>query len=496
MTSKIDFHHGVKRLAAAGMVVSAFSALLCVLFVSISCGDSASGQSGDVDSLKSSLQADGFFLQAGKLEFLDIFAMVEAGAMDNANYQNAGAPYLLPRLPMGPGQTVPGIISDASINPANAGLTVDYRLRPDEAIVMVGKTPPKCTYFSFDASVVSRWNPKTGKPLMVFGNYGDPLNPLVIRTDGPEDDPYARNTMIIMAADKGVADTIRAKAVDAGFSADIINDYPIPSQVVRLGLDGKSDTLTLLLRFAYPEDAQAGQDYMDNVPMQVFRVTPDTELEPDPFEMPASRVRGTGDYAEFELSDTAEQLRQAILAKYPSMAATEMTTAPFLDGGADGLDGLVGLQRMARLYGPGRDALYLGTDEFTLADDPNEFVIVYGINHAALGKTTYNSFSVYGTAQNNGVASAWDGMYAGTAEEYLPGNPDAKYFYVWKIARRANGDQQTTEVPFNQGINGIDLTQPMIVGFRLYMAPETQTGPIAYETFFDRAIKFSGAATS
>jgi hypothetical protein len=87
-------------------------------------------------------------------------------------------------------------------------------------------------------------------------------------------------------------------------------------------------------------------------------------------------------------------------------------------------------------------------------------------------------------------------MYEGTVEEYLPGNPDAKYFYVLKIARRANGDSQTTEVPFNQGINDIDLTQPMIVGFRLYTDPETRTGPIAYETFFDRAIKFSGTATS
>lgn len=163
-----------------------------------------------------------------------------------------------------------------------------------------------------------------------------------------------------------------------------------------------------------------------------------------------------------------------------------------LAGGADAADGLVGLQEKQNLYAPGQDALYLGTTQFTLAADPNEFVIVYGVNHAAIGRTTYTSFSVYGPEQANGVASAWNGMYTGTAEEYLPGNPDAKYFYVWKIARRANGDPRTTEVPFNQGVYGIDLDKPMFLGFRLYLQPETRTGPIATETYFDRIIKFSG----
>ncbi|MBI5870839.1 MAG: hypothetical protein HZB44_07790 [Actinobacteria bacterium] len=471
-------------------VCFAIAILVCALLMASSCDQADTNKAGNVDSFQTALTDGGFSLQTGKLQTVDVFAMAQAGLFTNANYQNAGAPYLSPRLPMAPGETAPPVFTDAALNPANSGLYIDYRLRPDEAIVLVGKTPPKCTYFGYDAEIVSRWSDQTGKPVIIFGNYGDPLNPMVIKTDGPQDDPYQRNTMIIMAADEGVADRITAAAQTAGYSPDIINVYVVPSQLLKLGLDGKSDTMTLLHRFAYPDDQQAGQDYMNNPTMQVFRVTPNETVQASPYDMPASRVRGTGDFRELELSATAEQLRQAILAKYSNLAAVEPVTSPW-GGGADGVDGLDAVQQMQSNAGPGRDALYLRTTEFTLADDPNQFVVIYGINHAAIGRATYTSFSVYGTVQANGVASAWNRMYAGTAEEFLPGDPNAKYFYVWKIARHANGDPHTTEVPFDQGINGIDLDQSMFLGFRLYMEPSTMTGPIAMETYFDRAIEFS-----
>lgn len=142
-------------------------------------------------------------------------------------------------------------------------------------------------------------------------------------------------------------------------------------------------------------------------------------------------------------------------------------------------------------WGPGRDGQYMRCSDFTLADDPDEFVIAYGVNHAATGKATYSNISVYGTVKANGVASAWNKEYAGTAEEFLPGNPNAKYLYVWKFARSANGEPHTIAVPYNQGINGVDLDQPMFLGFRAYLEKETKTGPVVTELYYDRAIKFS-----
>ena len=463
------------------------SLLLSASFVLVSCGTTKPGSASEV---KDVLESSGFTVQQGKLGPVDIFKMVQAGELANANYQNAGASYFSPMLPPAPGQTAPCYFTDAGIQPADKGLFIDYRLQPDEAIVLVGKTPPKCQYFGYDADIATRISPQTGQPVRIFGNYGDAINPQTIKTDGPADDPYGRNTMIIMTADKGVDSSIKAAVAKAGFSSDIINDYPIPSQVLKLGLDQGSDTLMLLHRFAYPADEQAGNDYMSNPTMSVFRVIPKTSTKPDPYDMPEGRVRGTGDFKEQELSDAVEQLRQALLKKYQGHNVEEPVTSPW-SGGADGADGLCAIQEMQPAYGPGRDALYLRTTDFTLANDPNEFVIVYGVDHTTTDKATYTSLSVYGEQQLNGVASAWNGQYGGTAEEYLPDNPDAKYLYVCKIARNSNGDTHTTTVPYNQGIYGIDLDQPMFVGFRSYLEPETKTGPIATEITFDRAIKFS-----
>lgn len=456
--------------------------LSCALLLPVSCGKAKPGSTGEV---KDALEKAGFSVQEGKLGQVDIFDMVQAGLLANCNYQNAGAAYIVPKLPLAPGQSAPCYFSDAPIVPTDQGLFLDWRIRPDEAIVLVGKTPPKCAYYGYDANVATRWNAATGKPAVIFGNCGDPINPLVIKTDGPADDTYERNTMIIMTADRGVDSKIKEAAGSAGYPEDIINDYPIPSQLLNLGLDQESDTLTLLHRFAYPADEKAGDDYLANPTMSVFRVTPNASAKSDLYGMPNGRVRGNGDYEELALSPKVEELRQAILKKYPDLASQDFTTSPW---GADGLDAI---QEMQSGYGPGRDAQYLKTTEFTLADDPSEFVIVYGVNHATIGKATYCSFSVYGTQQANGVASAWSGDYASTAEEYLPGDPDAKYLYVWKIARNSNGDTHTTAVPFNQGIYGIDLDQSMFVGFRAYLEKDTKTGPIATELYYDRAIKFS-----
>lgn len=463
------------------------SLLLGSSLVLVSCSTTKPGSASEV---KDALENGGFTVQEGKLGSVDIFKMVEAGELANANYQNAGASYFSPMLPPAPGQAAPCYFTDAGIQPADQGLFIDYRLQPDQAIILFGKTPPRCTYFGYDADIASRFSPQTGKPVMLFGNYGDAINPLTIKTDGPADDPYERNTMIIMTADEGVASNIKQAVAEAGYPSEIINDYPVPSQVLRLGLDQGSDTLMLLHRFAYPADEQAGKDYSANPTLSVFRVIPKTTPKQDLFSMPESRVRGTGDFKDQELTDTAVQLRQAILNKYKGYNVEEAVTSPW-SGGADGADGLCAIQEMQPAFGPGRDALYLRTTDFTLADDPNEFVIVYGISHAAIGKATYSSLSVYGEQQKNGVASAWSGQWEGTAEEYLPGNPDAKYLYVWKIARNSNGDAHITTVPYNQGIYGIDLDQPIFLGFRSYLEPETKTGPIATEVYFDRAIKFS-----
>jgi hypothetical protein len=133
---------------------------------------------------------------------------------------------------------------------------------------------------------------------------------------------------------------------------------------------------------------------------------------------------------------------------------------------------------------------FLRYSQVTLGNDPNDFIIVYGVNHVATGKATYENCGVNGADITNAVGAISNLDFNGTAEEYLPDNPNAKYLYVYKIARNCNGDINCFEVPTGPGAYGIRLDQPLFITWRSYLDAATRTGPSYSEIVYDRAIKF------
>jgi hypothetical protein len=154
-------------------------------------------------------------------------------------------------------------------------------------------------------------------------------------------------------------------------------------------------------------------------------------------------------------------------------------------------EGYDAIQRNINVYGPTRDTTYLNTTPFILGNNSSDFLIVYGVNHAAWGKVVYSNLGVYGLKLKNGVVAVDDSRLAGTADEYLPDNPMAKYLYVWKISRHCDGSLHCTEVPTGPGAYGIALDKEAFVGFRAYIENQTSVGPSYTEMVYDRAIKFS-----
>jgi hypothetical protein len=243
----------------------------------------------------------------------------------------------------------------------------------------------------------------------------------------------------------------------------------------------------------------------------IFRVTPNESVKLDPYKVPKQRVRGAGT-TEFDLMDDLEQLRDAILEKYSGLDARELPTSQWFPPGNDGF------QKGINVYGPDNDACYLWTatqtlsaqlpwtdeyddfidtyypfvrdSEVTLGDSTNEFLIVYGVNHVATRKATYSNFGVYGAEGWNGVGAITNLDLNGTAQAYLPDNPNAKYLYVYKVARNCNGDPNCFVVPTGPEAYGIGLAQPLLIGWRLYLEKATKTGPSYSEIVYDRAIKF------
>jgi hypothetical protein len=482
--------------------------LISILLMGTSLGQNV--DIGDVGAFKQALEKDGFTVQQGGLGYFDFMKLYNSGVLPTAMGNNPATKYLVYLVPPPSGQVVEGIISEIiKVLGVKANVTPFWSLRPDEAVVFVGRTPPECRYFSYDQYLIDRTY--GNETLGIWSNLADTINNLVIKTEGTPDvspgNPYNQTTMIVTTADKGIDQRIRAAAQSAGYSDGIINTQVLPSAMLNMGVENDSDTFAVYIRPSLFQDEQAGNYYIDNKPATVFRITPNESTELDPYGYPELRVRGTGT-TEFDLIDDLEELRIAILDKYNGSNATDLPTSLLLPMGSDciqrGIDGL----------GPDNDACYLwsanqsvssptptfpDTSKYydflrdpaiTLGNDTNEFIIVYGVNHVATGKAIYSNFALYGADAFNGVGMISDLDFNGTAEAYLPDNPNAKYLYVYKIARHANGDPHCFEAPTGPGGYGIGLDQPLFIGWRSYLEKATKTGPSFSEIVYDRAIKF------
>jgi hypothetical protein len=447
---------------------------------------------GDLNAFRAALERDGFIVQEGKLGVIDILGLFEAGYLDSCYGNNPSTPYMLYWMPAAPGETIDRAeyieIGKAVGNKfLIEGLQDDFKLRPDEAMVLVGSTPPPAAYFSCRSYLFSRVI--AGERSTIFASLGDTLNHLRINTsgtpNGAEGNPFDRETIIVTTADKGIDGRVRKAAQLAGYSSDIMNTDVIPSGLARMGLEDDADNFLVLLRLAFFEDKEAGDAYMRNPGVSVFRLTPKEPASLVPYEVQQLRPRGTGNVKELDLFGGVSDLRQAILAKYAHLNATELNTSIWL------LEGFDAIQRGINVIGENRDTTYLRTDEFTMGDDLDEFLIVYGVNHAATGKATYSNFGIYGAKIINGIGAVSSYDLSGSAETYIPGHAASRYLYAWKVARRSLGDPRCLEIPWGRKAHGIDLNEAAFVGFRAYVEEKTKVGPFWSEILYDRAIKFS-----
>jgi hypothetical protein len=492
--------------------------ILIILFAMlVGTGLAQNTTTSDVKAFQLALEKDGFTVQEGRVGPLDLIKLYSIGFIPTAAGNNPTTKYLGYFVPPAPGHEIDTVIAESS---KALGMSVNatniWNLRPDEAIVFVGRTPPECRYFSFDSAQQS--GIYGNEILWTWPNLGDTLNNLVIKTEGTPNgkpgNPFNQNTVIVHTADRGIDQRVRAAAQSAGYPDSIINTMVFPSSMLHMGVENYSDTFSVYIRPALYKEEQAGSDYLSNTPAIIFRITPNESTKQDPYKVPEQRVRGTG-ITEFDLMDDLEQLRNGILEKYSDLNARELPTSQWFPEGNDAF------QKGINVYGPSSDACYLWTatqtlsaqipwtddvskyypwidryypfqrdSEVTLGNDTNEFLILYGINHVAVGKAMYSNFGVYGAEGWNGVGAITDLDLNGTAQAYLPNNPNAKYLYVYKVARNRNGDPNCFEVPTGPRAYGIGLDQSLLIGWRLYLEKATKTGPSYSEIVYDRAIKF------
>ncbi|HHX88115.1 MAG TPA: hypothetical protein GX693_08085 [Firmicutes bacterium] len=470
--------------------------LISILALTIACTpeQSINPRGGDIDLFRATLEEAGFKVQEGAYGYQDAIALCSAGVIENCMGANVEAPYLAYKLPPAPGQKTPGM----KVDPAS-GLAFAYPLRSDEAIVQIGFTPPESAFFSYQSYLTMRYDPVLNQYKGFFNSIGDTINNLTINTQNTEGDPFNQPVMIISTADQGTDKLVRAAAQSAGYPSDMINTDVIPSATVNMGLEDNVDLFGFVSRIAVPGEKTELDEYIANPGSVVLRLTPEKVETPDPFPAPALRVRGTGE-TELDLLPAVEELRRAILARYKNLEATEIPAYVALP------EGFNAIQSGINTIGDNRDAAYFSTIEvdawtrpddsrrnagFTLPDSPEDFVIIYGVNHEAAGKAKYANNVVYGLPYLNGVASVDSRTYQDSADDYIPGHPQARYLYAWKIARNSYGDPHCLEVPVGPQRYGIGLDEKILLFFRAYLEETTQVGPAHNELIIDRVIVFS-----
>ena len=393
---------------------------------------------------------------------------------------------------MPPEQTYP----NEFIDPDHPGQYISYRLRSDEALVLFGRTPPEERYFSFRSFLATRYYSDMGRHDVIYSALGDTINNLTV--NGGTSNPFNQTFVIITAADKEIVRRVRAALISSGYPEEIINLDILPGDMLKMGLDKECDTFTFLSRNALPASKNELDSYIANPGVRVFRLTPKTpSAKVDVYSRPALKQRGTGKTEAWVQSGVAD-LRSAIIKQYSSSYdAVELPTSQWLP------ESLVGIEQHINVIGESRDTSYLWTgtgktptlpSTFVLPDDPDEFLIVYGVNHQATGKATYSNFTVYGAKFLNGVASVSSPLFEGSADDYIPGHALGKYLYAWKISRRCDSNTHCLAVPFgpqHYGFGTDENDQSGFVGFRAYLEPATAVGAEWSELIYDRVIKFT-----
>jgi len=460
------------------------SAIMSVVLLSAPCAiaQRAGQEGGRVAKFQTALEQDGFSVRAGMISTVDWAGMYCKGERADAGYVNR-APYLMIQVP------------ESAARPA---AVENFKLRPDEAIVLIGPTPPPVKYFGFNAFLATRFypdEPSGTQRRWLVATLGDAINNATIKTAGPT--PFGTPVVVIFTPDRGTDARIRSALQRTGYPPAIINTMVLPSSMLKLGESDTADELTLKMRIGLVEGSpEPLEAYVRDAgtAVKVLRVTPTTAVKADPFPVPPLRVRGTGQ-TEMDLLSKVEQLRAGIIAANPGMHATDILSMPV------GYEGYDYIQRRTAPGADSRDNVFLAAgyipqfgsnQRVTLADD--EFLVVYGVNHVATGKASYASVNVYASEfAKLSIGQVFHDKFAGTAAPYLPsGDPAVSRLYAVKASRNCGGEPNCIPLRVDAcPVLTLDDDTALGFFFRMYLEPATRTGAAMQEIVYDRAIKFS-----
>ncbi|MET9152245.1 hypothetical protein ABZX82_13400 [Streptomyces griseoflavus] len=443
------------------------------------------------------LAQSGYVSQSGTEAVFDLNRRYCEGALFSGMWPNPQSPYIVTNLPEVPGQK------------ANTNPPVTWRMREDEAVVLIGTTPPPEAYFSFDLTMV-RGSLNTGPVL--WPAVGDPVNRGTVKTAGPT--PFGQPFALVITGHERTRAEVHEMLAASGLGG-AINDATVPPAMFRLGLGDDADQFLLGIRTAAPEPGseKALDDYRAAPPLRILRVRPKGAsadqttpvYAPAPLPVPRLRVAGTG-ATELDLNPSLQKLRQRIIDAHPGFEARDVAMERGFEQSYPGLQS----NKVIDPPTPGIGALSNDADDplsppFSLPD--GSFVVAYGTNHVATRQASYSSISLYADEEAAVSVTAKNHRdLRGTARDYLPASPDADQLYAWTFSRAGDagptGPHVTALPPAGTDFcaqygadRPVDMSRMQAVA-RAYMQPETLTHPALSSLLLDRLLVFTPTSKS
>jgi len=492
--------------------------------------------------LNKSLSANYWVREGGFFYFDSSYCVQLINKIGNCAGINPDSPYGNLLLPINYNE---GYLTESLFFPGS-NMSSTFYFRSDEAIVLIGITPPESKFFSYIPYLAARNTGNLNKvafqinsELMEIVNYtlpynltrvmaeiGMPLNDELINTSRKLNGNYNGAFIIVMTADKSINSIIinqlkRDILPKYNLNPSIVNTIQIPYNVLNLGYSNTSDVLIFLNRVAYAYNETTWKNYSKSPPISILRIVPNTPenktSEKFLYEKLPSKETGVSEnYLEGSLKVLFDAVLNSELNKNNNV---------FANGTSSVIGELMHFEICTAFGipcgGNDEDCMYTRIPNFYYQNNTEDFLVVVGVNHNATGKAGYNSYALQNIDTGLGFASVKDKDFIGSAREYLPyiENMNIPFitkniliknidkFVVYKFKRDCKNENYCFSIPLDNflcrnektgeayycqppGSMGADLESPIAILERAYDDPLTNLGPSYNEVLPPHYIKF------
>ncbi len=424
----------------------------------------------------SALEDAGYIVRMGEANKQFPIQYCLTGYTNNANGNNVGVPYFGIQLP-----PPPGLDSMYSI-------PLNYNVRVDEAVILIGRTPPKCKYFSYRSYLMNRYYdfPPPATRKKINASLGETASLYRMRPDLPLDSMFGRKFALIMVADSILAGQIKQAILDATpeiQAADIHFDILPPDDLYRFGTNPKADWTNFLHRVSLFDDTTAQNEYLDHPPLEVIQVTRSGPSEQVLFSLHPFLPRASG-ITEFDLLTGMESMEDGIYDTYhENYDIIWLSSTPF------NLESYTAIQQGVDALGDNHDCLYIFTNDFQFGE--NDIGLAYGVDHTQTGQAVYDNVIMYGKTYYDGFGGITNSMMEKSARQFVSDTVIADKLFAYCFSRHpVPGNPYVFIVPadtFNT-LSGINVGDTALLCTRLYVNPITKIGPDPLEVVIDRFI--------